>query len=87
MGPGPRSTDGAPLGRRAIQLGLRGSVLASFGESELLDVIDMTEFAEQRARLLSGELDRLETPLEDVYATNPIGDFRRTRGGSGVAGL
>ena len=40
---------GNAVARRAIQLGLRGSVLEAFGKSELLEVIDMSAFvAEQR---------------------------------------
>jgi hypothetical protein len=59
---------GAPTERRTIQLGLRGKILRAFGESELLDVIDLTEFmARQRAHLSAGRLDLLETPREGVY--------------------
>jgi hypothetical protein len=62
---GPR---GNPLARRAIQLGLRGSVLAAFGKRELLEVIDMTAFvAEQREVLMASGLGALRTPVERVY--------------------
>src|SRR5262249_37231679 len=45
---------GAPLERRAIQLGLRGTVLESFGQRELIEILDLSEFvAEQRSRLSS----------------------------------
>jgi hypothetical protein len=60
---------GAKLERRAIQLGLRGEVLESFGRRELLEVIDLSEFvAEQRERLTSGGVSALITPRERVYA-------------------
>lgn len=60
---------GHALARRAIQLGLRGSVLADFGRRELLDVIDMTEFVSaQREQLLRGGIARLRTPVERIYA-------------------
>ena len=59
---------GAPLNRRAIQLGLRGEALAAFGRSELLEVIDMSEFvAEQRTRMTSGGIAAIVTPRERVY--------------------
>ena len=60
--------DGAPVARRAIQLGLRGGVLAEFGQHELLEVIDLTEFvAAQRMRVQSGSLAELQIPVERVY--------------------
>jgi hypothetical protein len=59
---------GNALARRAIQLGLRGSVLEAFGKRELIEVIDMTEFVSGQRELLSrvgtGELI---TPVERVY--------------------
>src|SRR5215831_9008326 len=43
---------GAKLERRAIQLGLRGPILKEFGQRELLEVIDLSEFvAEQCSRV------------------------------------
>jgi len=59
---------GAKLERRAIQLGMRGEVLESFGQRELLEVIDMTPFvSEQRTRLAEEGLSGLLTPREGVY--------------------
>ena len=59
---------GNPLPRRAIQLGLRGSVLEAFGRHELLEVIDLTAFvAEQRAALATGGPSQLRTPAERAY--------------------
>lgn len=59
---------GAPLDRRAIQLGLRGETLEAFGQRELLEVVDLSDFVgEQRSRLESvGEVS-LVTPRERVY--------------------
>ncbi len=64
---------GAKLDRRAIQLGLRGSVLEAFGTTELLEVIDLTQFvAEQREILASRGTSSLLTPRERVYVpTDP----------------
>src|SRR5262245_49499031 len=59
---------GAREERRAIQLGLRGSMLKAFGTSEMLEVIDMAPFvAEQRALMQAGRMDELRTPRETVY--------------------
>jgi hypothetical protein len=59
---------GAPLARRAIQLGLRGSVLEAFGNRELLEVIDMTGFvAAQRGVLQRAGVAQLRTPVERTY--------------------
>ena len=59
---------GASLERRAIQLGLRGEVLASFGKRELLEIVDLTSFvAEQRNMLANRNLDALLMPSERVY--------------------
>jgi hypothetical protein len=59
---------GAQLERRAIQLGLRGEVLETFGRRELVEVLDVSEFvAEQRERLSSDGFSGLVTPRERVY--------------------
>lgn len=59
---------GAKLERRAIQLGLRGASLDAFGTSELLEVINLTEFvAEQRELLQTTGVKTLMTPTERVY--------------------
>jgi hypothetical protein len=59
---------GAKLERRAIQLGLRGDILEAFGQRELVEVIDMTEFvAEQRKCLSEAGVSALQTPRERVY--------------------
>jgi len=60
---------GAKLPRRAIQLGLRGSLLRAFATTKLLEVIDMSGFvAEQRAHA-QDDNPRLLTPVEHVYQT------------------
>jgi len=69
---------GKPLARRAIQLGLRGAVLAEFGKRELVDVIDMREFvAAQRERLSRGGIAELSTPVEHVYRPSDPSIVRR----------
>jgi len=59
---------GAPLERRAIQLGLRGPALRRYGMEELLAIEDVTPFvAEQRAHVTGGQLSQLLIPEERVY--------------------
>jgi hypothetical protein len=59
---------GRAVGRRAIQLGLPGSVLEALGKRELLEVIDMTEFvATQREQLPRLGLWQLMTPAKRIY--------------------
>ncbi|AZZ91108.1 DUF4291 family protein [Hahella sp. KA22] len=60
--------DGAKCERRAIQLGLRGDMLARYGKEEILEVIDFREFiAEQRAHAAPERYAELMTPQEQVF--------------------
>lgn len=59
---------GAPLARRAIQLGLRGATLARYGREAIVEIIDMSAFvAAQRVHVDLRRLDLLEMPREDTY--------------------
>jgi hypothetical protein len=59
---------GNAIARRAIQLGLRGSLLAEYGKCALVEVIDMTEFVvAQREQLLRAGIAELMTPVEQIY--------------------
>jgi hypothetical protein len=59
---------GAPLERRAIQLGLRADVLEAFGKHELLEVMDLSAFvAAQRVILETQGMEKISTPVERVY--------------------
>ena len=72
--------DGRPVERRAIQLGLRGDALSAFGQRELLEVIDMTDFvAEQRQYQSGPELAELRMPAEQVYSPEGVGTARRQK--------
>ena len=58
---------GDPVERRAIQLGLRGDVLARYAREWPLDIEDISDFVtEQRAHAMA-PFDRLVTPREEVY--------------------
>jgi hypothetical protein len=71
---------GRAVPRRAIQLGLRGTVLEAYGRHELLEVIDLTGFAaEQRDRLLQRGPAQLRTPIERTYVPNDQSIARRLR--------
>jgi len=60
------SPNGAPLERRAIQLGLRGEILERYGKEEPVDITDITSFVvEQRDN--RSRLDQLEMPIERPY--------------------
>lgn len=59
---------GASLERRAIQLGLRGKVLAAYARDWIVAIEDISEFvAEQRAYVQAQDYTRLVTPVEAVY--------------------
>jgi Domain of unknown function (DUF4291) len=54
--------------RRAIQLGLRGAALESFGKPEIVQIVDMTAFvADQRPNIREWQNGKLMTPTEYVY--------------------
>lgn len=57
--------------RRAIQLGLRGATLESYGKREIVEIVDMSEFvAAQRANAVRERIDNLTTPFERPYRPN-----------------
>ena len=58
---------GAPVQRRAVQLGLRGQALRRFATCELVSIEDLTEFVVAQRLHASGDLSSLVTPAEQVY--------------------
>lgn len=63
---------GAPLERRALQLGLRGEALARFAREWIVSLEDVSELvAEQRVHAQARAWDRLVTPREEVYPVAP----------------
>lgn len=59
---------GAKLTRRAIQLGMKGSVLEKFGKQQIQLIEDVTEFVKEQKILVDKKaLDKLLVPLETVY--------------------
>lgn len=59
---------GAPVARRAIQLGLRGEALTRYAREWILDIQDISAYVvAQRTYAVSRDDERLMTPAEQVY--------------------
>jgi len=59
---------GAPVERRAIQLGLRGDVLVRYAKEWIVGIEDISAFVhEQHEHVIGRHLAELWTPREDVY--------------------
>lgn len=59
---------GNKLPRRAIQLGLRGSVLKNYGTDWIESIEDISDFVQQqRTFVINQTLDKLQVPYETVY--------------------
>jgi hypothetical protein len=68
---------GAPVERRALQLGLRGSALAAFRTDSIVSIEDITPFVrEQHANARDA---RLLVPSEEVYPVDDASVRRRLR--------
>jgi hypothetical protein len=75
---------GAPLPRRAIQLGLKNETLRLYSRDWIVEIEDITDFVvEQRAFAAKTRWDQLLTPREDVYV--PASASTRARLGLDVA--
>ncbi len=60
---------GKALERRAIQLGLRGSILKKFATDWIESIEDVTDFVTaQNQFVLANDLDKLQIPYETIYA-------------------
>ena len=72
--------DGAKLERRAIQLGLRGEVLAEYAREWIVDITDISEFVRaQRDNSVPTRYDQLAMPRERVYPVTDQATIRRLR--------
>ena len=61
---------GAPVERTAIQLGLRGEILAKNAREWLLGIEDVSEFVRERREHVRSPYDRLITLRKEVYPVN-----------------
>lgn len=60
---------GNSVKRRAIQLGIRGRAIKKYAQDWILSIDDITNsVCDQRTHVENNNLDRLETPKEEVYA-------------------
>jgi len=61
---------GAPVARRAIQLGLRAAVLRRYAREWIVEIEDISEFVSQQRQLAQSPdtYSQLITPQEKVYA-------------------
>jgi hypothetical protein len=65
---------GAPVERRAVQLGLRGDVLARYAREWIVAIEDVTALCHaQHAAFQRGGAAALSTPHETVYPVTPAG--------------
>lgn len=67
-----------PVERRAIQLGLRGEILARYAKDFILDIQDISEFVhEQYPNRLVRNQEQLLIPLQSVYLVNDSTTIKR----------
>jgi Domain of unknown function (DUF4291) len=62
---------GKPVERRAIQLGLRGEVLARYAKGWLIEIVDISDFVREQRVNANAPYERLTIPKEQVY---PVAD-------------
>jgi hypothetical protein len=58
---------GKPLARRAIQLGLRGPILARYAREWIVEIEDISAFVADQRQHARGDYTRLVLPRERVY--------------------
>lgn len=58
---------GNSMERRAIQLGLRGSILKSYGTDWILEIQDISQFVVEQRNYISDQQESLMMPHESVY--------------------
>ena len=69
--------NGSKMDRRAIQLGLRGSVLASYAREWIVKIEDISQFVQQQRQYNGGDRTQLLTPCETVYPVIDPDIFQR----------
>lgn len=64
------SPTGGKLARKAIQLGLRGDMLAAYAREWIISLEDISAFVREQRQNLS-DFDKLLVPSETIYPTSP----------------
>ncbi|MEH2213516.1 DUF4291 domain-containing protein [Nostoc sp.] len=59
---------GTKLKRRAIQLGLRGEVLAAYAKDWIVNIEDISDFVQKQKQNIKSDCAELITPQERVYS-------------------
>ncbi|MDZ7964742.1 MAG: DUF4291 domain-containing protein [Nostoc sp. DedSLP03] len=59
---------GTKLARRAIQLGLRGEVLAAYAKDWIVNIEDISDFVQKQRQNIKSDCAELITPQERVYS-------------------
>lgn len=59
---------GTKLERRAIQLGLRGEVLAAYAKDRIVNIEDISDFVQKQRENIKSDCAELITPQERVYS-------------------
>ncbi|OYD88803.1 hypothetical protein CDG77_21760 [Nostoc sp. 'Peltigera membranacea cyanobiont' 213] len=59
---------GTKLERRAIQLGLRGQVLATYAKDWIVNIEDISDFVQKQRQNIKSDCAELITPQEKVYS-------------------
>ncbi|MEH2055689.1 MAG: DUF4291 domain-containing protein [Nostoc sp.] len=60
--------NGTKLERRAIQLGLRGQVLAAYAKDWIVNIEDISDFVQKQRQNIKSDCAELITPQERVYS-------------------
>lgn len=68
--------DGKPQARRAIQLGLRGTMLRRYAAEDVVKVQDFSSFAAEQRDQLRCDPSKLRTPREQVYTPRRVDAIR-----------
>ena len=66
------SPTGAKMERKALQLGLRGSVLKQYGSDAIIEIEDISDFVAQQKAHANGDFSNLITPRESVYVPKNV---------------
>lgn len=61
-------SSGTKLERRAIQLGLRGEVLATYAKDWIVNIEDISDFVQKQRQNIKSDCAELITPRETVYS-------------------